>query len=70
MILKLGMNHQLLKVYKVDINDDLFHGKVKFGQNCLNQTNSQVSIYRTNGPLVFNIAKSLADLFVEQAGLP
>ena len=37
MILKLGMQHLGLKLYKVYINDnlDLFYGKVKFGHLCI-----------------------------------
>ena len=58
MILKVGMDHQGLKVNRLYINDDLgltltYYSKVKFGQICLYQTNSQVSVYRTIGPLVF-----------------
>ena len=60
MILKLGMDHQGLKVNRLYINDDLgltltYYSKVKFGQICLYQTNSQVSVYRTIGPLVSNL---------------
>ena len=61
MILKLGMGHHGLEVYKVYINDDPgltldFLQKGQICQNCsfcLYKTNSQVSVYRTIGPLVF-----------------
>ena len=69
MILKLGTDHQGLKVYLVyiEVQDnepwfdlDLFHSKVKFGQICLlclYQTNSQVSVYRTIGLMVQIVSK-------------
>ena len=52
MILKLGMDHQGLKVYKVYINDDpgltLTWSKLLI----VLQTNGQVTINRTIGPLI------------------
>ena len=61
MILKLSMEHYVLKLYKVYINNDplvdldLFYDNVKFGETCF-CTNSkpiyQVSVYRTIDPLV------------------
>ena len=60
MILKLGMDHQGLKVYRVYINDDFGLNLTNFTARsslvCLYQTNSQVSVYRTIGPLVVIIA--------------
>ena len=63
MIFKLCMDNQGLKVYKVYINDDpgliltYFTARsslVKFAYCALiYQTNSQVGIYRTIGPLVY-----------------
>ena len=66
MILKLGMNHQGLKVYKVHINDDPGFTLTYFTARsdlvkllCLSQTNSQVSIFWTIGPLVEDVGSIL-----------
>ena len=48
MILKLGMNHQGEELYKVYINHDLGMTLTYFIY-----PSSQVSVYRTIGPLVF-----------------
>ena len=56
MILKLGMDHHGLKVYRVYINDDLGLTLKYFTARSslvIYQTNSQVSVYRTIGPLDF-----------------
>ena len=60
---KLGMNHQGLMVYKVYINDDpgLILNYLKAWSKLLivlmpeayARPRCQVSVYRTNGPLVF-----------------
>ena len=65
---KLGMEHYVLKLYKVYISDDpeltLTHfttlsnlGEIVFGT--YSRPRYQVSIYRTNGPLVFIMCPSL-----------
>ena len=60
MILILGMQHYVLKLYKVYINDDpeltlTYFTTVKLGQNCflyLSRPRYHVSVYRTIGVLV------------------
>ena len=61
MILKLDTQHRKLKIYKVDINDDLgltltyFTARsnlVKFAYCAYTRPRCQVSGYRTIGPLV------------------
>ena len=54
MILKLGMYHWGLKLYKVYINDD--HGLTLTYFTCFrtySRPRYQVSVYRTIGPLVY-----------------
>ena len=61
MIMKLCMEHYVLKLYTVYINDDpeleldLFYSNAKFGETCFctySRPRYQVSVYRTIGPLV------------------
>ena len=63
MIMKLGIEHFVLKLFKVYINDDpevdldLFDDNVKFGETYFctySRPRYQVSVYRTIVPLVFN----------------
>ena len=54
MILKHGMKHQGKEVYKVYINHDLGMTLTYFMY-----PSSQVSVYRTIGPLVFNVLSHL-----------
>ena len=61
MILKPGMNHHGLNVYRVYKHDDLNLTLTYFTERsnlyllCLYHTNSQVSVYRTIGPLFFYV---------------
>ena len=59
MILKLGMKHQGEELYKIYINHDLGMTLTYFIY-----FSSQVSVYRTIGPLVFNISSTVADIFL------
>ena len=58
MILKLGMKHQGMELYKIYLDHDpqddldLFYGKVNLNRIYLR---SQVSVYRTIGPLVVTV---------------
>ena len=56
MILKLGMKHQALELYKVYINHDpgmtLTHFMAR--STYITYPSTQVSVYRTIGPLVLN----------------
>ena len=60
MILKLGVEHMRLKVYKVYINDDpglplkyVWQGQmVKIAYGAYTRPRCQVNVYRTIGPLV------------------
>ena len=54
MILKLGMKHQTIKLYKVYINHDPGMTLTYFMARSTKVTypRSQVSVYRTIGPLV------------------
>ena len=54
MILKLGMKHQAIELYKVDINHDPGMTLIHFMARSTEVTypRSQVSVYRTIGPLV------------------
>ena len=80
MIMKLGMEHYVLKLYKVYMNDDpeltLTHFKtmsnlVKLVFVFVRRPRYQVSVYRTIGPLVMfgslnfkNLANSLDSLWL------
>ena len=60
MMLKLGMDHQGLKINKVYINDEpgltlTFFTAFLSKLLIVLQTNSNVSVYRTIGPLVYGI---------------
>ena len=60
MILKLAMDHQGLKVYKVSINDDpvltltYFMARSDLVKTAVTRPRCQVSVYRTIGSLIEN----------------
>ena len=63
MILKVGTDHQGLKVFKFYIVDlELFYGKVKFSHCAYTRPRCQVSVSRTICPLVYKLGSSLSFL--------
>ena len=76
MIMKLGMEQYVLKLYKVYVKDDpeltmTYKRQCQFLQNlfCTNSSSRyQVSVYRTFGPLVFHIDLTLAVAMVTENG--
>ena len=63
MILKLGMKHQGMKLYKVGINHDpgMTLTYLMARSTFVAYARSQVSLYMTIGPLVYTISLSKLD---------